>query len=186
MSHDAINCLNCNHSVNYGCEQSIEEIEFEKSIFNACVNGDLEKVKKFISQKGKSIVNNQDKNGYAPLHYASRNNHFEICKYLLESGANVNLKTKSCKSTALHRAAFIGNYDIVKLLIDYNSDPRESDCDGKTPLHKCVEQFLIKNDEKYIQILKILVENHPDVVHQRNNFGQSPLEIFPDLNKILK
>ncbi|CAF0741109.1 unnamed protein product [Brachionus calyciflorus] len=186
MSHDSNQCKNCTHVSNYGLEQTLDEIDFEKSIFNACVYGDLEKVKQFVQQKGYSIINSQDKNGYTCLHYSARNNHFEICKYLLENGADVTLKTNSCKSTALHRAAFIGNYKIVKLLLSYNSSPIEQDCDGKTPVHKCLEQFLIRKEQKYLDSLKIMVNKKPEVINIKafsNN--KSPLEMYPELKNII-
>lgn len=108
----------CNHKIT-GYEQTLNELEFEKSIFNACVNGDMDRVKKIVNEKGSSIVNDQDiKNGYTSLHYASRNNHLEICKYLINNGAKTNLTTFSCESTAIHRAAYMG---IIKNAIKFEA-----------------------------------------------------------------
>ena len=38
---------------------------------------------------------------------------------------------------------------ILKLLLDNNASPKEIDCDGKTALHKCVEQYLKTNSKKF-------------------------------------
>lgn len=46
--------------------------------------------------------------GYTALHYASRNGHLEICKYLIENGANIDARTRSGQATALHRACAAG------------------------------------------------------------------------------
>lgn len=99
---------NCNHEPT-GYEQTLDELQFENSIFNACVNGDIDKVKKLVNKKGSCVVNEQDRNnGYTSLHYAARNNHLEICKYLIRNGAKTNEVTFSCNSTATHRAAYMG------------------------------------------------------------------------------
>ena len=103
---------NCNHK-STGYEQTLDELQFDNSIFNACVNGDIDRVKKIVNKKGSSVVNDQDpNNGYTSLHYAARNNHLEICKYLLRNGAKTNVETFSCRSTALHRAAYMGKFKI--------------------------------------------------------------------------
>lgn len=93
------------------------------SIQNACVQGDLKKVKKLIKQKGSEIVNEKDKNGYTALHYAARNNYFEICKVLVRYGADTNATTLSCLSTPLHRASYMHSTEVVKLLLENSADP---------------------------------------------------------------
>lgn len=175
-------CENCkNLPVSSEFNQTLDEIKFENSIFNSCVNGDLNRVVKLVNQKGKSIVNEQDKNGYSCLHYASRNSHFEICKVLIDNGANVNLKTKSCQSTPLHRASYIGDSKIVKLLLENRASSSEKDCDGKTPLHKCAEQLKSSSDKKYLETIKILYFQNPNLIHEKDNNDKSPLDICPDL-----
>ena len=51
-------------------------------------------------------------------------------------GADVNAQTRSGRASSLHRAAYAGHVTVVKLLIKYGADPRLSDSDGQTPLHK--------------------------------------------------
>ena len=179
-------CSNCTHTKATGLEQTLDEIKFENSIFNACVYGDIDKVKQLINKNGRSVINEQDKNGYSCLHYASRNGHLNICKLLIEAGIDVNLKTFSCKSTALHRASFIGNKDIVKLLLDSKANPEEKDCDGKTALHKCVEQFNIKKtnpaeSRKYIETINVLLKNNNNILKIADNHAKSPIDYCPDL-----
>ena len=72
---DHINCLGHGHAE---YDQTLEEIKFENSIYNACVLGDLEKVKSMTIKHGQNILNVQDKNGYTCLHYSARNSHYEI------------------------------------------------------------------------------------------------------------
>ena len=49
----------------------------------------------------------------------------------------MNASTKSCHSTALHRAAYCGKVDVVELLLEQpQCSVVAQDVDGKTCLHK--------------------------------------------------
>lgn len=56
--------------------------------------GDLESVKKHVTEKGAKSVNQIDRNGWTPLHEASRAGHLEVIKFLVENGADVNVRTR--------------------------------------------------------------------------------------------
>lgn len=174
----------CGHDqISYGCEQTLDELDFDKSIFNNCVIGDLDRLKQQLKSKGLKSINEQDKNGYSCLHYAARNSHYQICKYLVENGADVNLKTNSCKSTPLHRACFIGHKEIVKLLLENKANAWEVDCDGKTPMHKCVEQYMnsqSKNSQPFLDTMKILFKHDSNLIYLKDNFNKNSIDIFPD------
>lgn len=68
-------------------------------------------------------------------HYASRNGHYAVCQFLLESGAKCNAQTHG-GATALHRASYCGHTEIARLLLSHGSNPRLVDDDGMTSLHK--------------------------------------------------
>lgn len=68
-------------------------------------------------------------------HYASRNGHYAVCQFLLESGANCDAQTHG-GATALHRASYCGHTEIARLLLSHGSNPRLVDDDGMTSLHK--------------------------------------------------
>ena len=101
--------------------------------------GNKKRVLELLEKSGVN-VNQLDLSGYSPLHYAARNNHEEICQMLLTKGANPNIYTYSGKSTPLHRAAYMGHLNIVKLLLKYKADLDCQDSDGLTPLHKAYQQ----------------------------------------------
>lgn len=86
-----------------GPTQSLDELDFERGIWSAALNGDLNRVKQLLNRAGTN-VDQKDNYDYTALHYAARNGHLEICKYLVENGANVNAVTRSGLSTPLHRA----------------------------------------------------------------------------------
>lgn len=68
-------------------------------------------------------------------HYASRNGHYAVCQFLLESGAKCDAQTRG-GATALHRASYCGHTEIARLLLSHGSNPRLVDDDGMTSLHK--------------------------------------------------
>nr|KAF6428912.1 ankyrin repeat domain 39 [Molossus molossus] len=120
----------CTHS---GARQTLDEMDFERGIWSAALNGDLGRVKSLIQ---KAVDPSQpDLAGYTALHYASRNGHYAVCQFLLESGANCDAQTHG-GATALHRASYCGHTEIARLLLSHGSDPRLVDDDGMTSLHK--------------------------------------------------
>lgn len=110
----------------------------------------------------------QDNSGYTALHYAARNNNFEICKELLENNASVNAVTKSGRATPLHRASTQGHVKIVELLLKSGADVDLLDADGFSALHRAVAS------EK-IQICKLLCEKTKD--NLKNHSGLTPFEL---------
>lgn len=184
-SHESGQCGHVHASTGY--EQTLDEIEFEKSAFYCAVNGDLDRLKQLVAKKGPRILNEQDKNGFTCLHYAARNGRIDICQYLLGHNVDVNLKTNSCRSTALHRAAYMGNTDIVRLLLAKRARADEADCDGKTALHKCVEQLLIqKKTQSYMDTIQLLVKHDSNLVNLKDKSNKTVLDLYPKLADLLK
>lgn len=70
-----------------------------------------------------AVKNGADVECCSTLEWAVRNNNFEVVKYMLENGANVNYQNNDCKWTPLMLASDVGNVEIAKILIDYNADP---------------------------------------------------------------
>nr|XP_058934502.1 ankyrin repeat domain-containing protein 39 isoform X3 [Kogia breviceps] len=124
----------CSHpSAAPGVQQTLDEMDFERGIWSAALNGDLGRVK-YLIQKA-ADPSQPDSAGYTALHYASRNGHYAVCQFLLESGAKCDAQTHG-GATALHRASYCGHTDIARLLLSHGSNPRLVDDDGMTSLHK--------------------------------------------------
>lgn len=77
----------------------------------------------------------KDLSGYTALHYAARGGHYDICKKLLDMGANPDVQTRCGKTTPLHRAAMQNHYNIIKLLTDHGANLNIEDADGNTVTH---------------------------------------------------
>ncbi|XP_058390505.1 ankyrin repeat domain-containing protein 39 isoform X2 [Diceros bicornis minor] len=104
-----------------GVQQTLDEMDFERGIWSAALNGDLGRVK-YLIQKA-ADPSQPDSAGYTALHYASRNGHYAVCQFLLESGAKCDAQTHG-GATALHRASYCGHTDIARLLLSHGSNPR--------------------------------------------------------------
>ncbi|XP_075256838.1 uncharacterized protein LOC142349272 [Convolutriloba macropyga] len=116
----------CSHiSTTTAYSQSLDELDFERSICGAAASNDFSKVKQMLEKAGsraKQLANYVDKSGYTALHYASRAANPDIVQLLLNHGANVNATTKSTLATPLHRAAQCGHEKIIELLLNHNQE----------------------------------------------------------------
>ena len=61
---------------------------------------------------------------------ACRNGHVEICKLLLDNGANINAKTTKSQRTPLLIAAYWGHEEIARILLARGADILARDEDG--------------------------------------------------------
>ena len=80
-------------------------------------------------------MNSKDEAGYSALHYAARSGNVDICSYLLQNQADVNV-TNVGGDTPLHRAAYIGHMELCLLLLQYKADIIAANMDGHSPLHR--------------------------------------------------
>ncbi|XP_011314153.1 ankyrin repeat domain-containing protein 39 isoform X1 [Fopius arisanus] len=131
QGHDHDGC--CKSSGSSVC-QSLPEMDFQRGIWHAAQTDDMSRVVELL-QKGTSPAE-EDSAGYTALHYAARSGNFQVCKILLDYGANVNTMTRCGRATALHRAATQGNDEIIQLFLNFRADVNIQDSDGYTPLHR--------------------------------------------------
>ena len=95
----------------------------------------LKKVKEYLN-KDKSNINSLNKNGISPLHIAVISGNLEIINFLLDKGANPNIKSLSKKQTPLHYAYIFKStktHKIINLLLKYNANPNLEDTNNKRP-----------------------------------------------------
>jgi ankyrin repeat protein len=175
-------------------DKQSDQIAGVNALMSATVSNDLNGVK-FFSKAGSSMINKKNFGGATALHIACRQKNFEIAKFLVENGANVN-STDNEGWTPLMRAALAGDKNIVFLLLDKGAEAKNlnsinesalmhatvSDCD------ECLDALLKKYDFiklMDIQILKdqltksfVIAGNHDDQI------AQKLLEVY--LDKVLK
>lgn len=120
----------------------------------AIVHGDVPMLNDVL-KNGKDI-NEKDFNGRHPLFAATMSGEIEIVRYLIERGADLNLKTDDIYGqTALMNAAALGRTDIVKLLVESGAKLDLETNKGLTALmfssafgHSETVSFLLKKGAK--------------------------------------
>jgi ankyrin repeat protein len=105
----------------------------KNDLHGASKRGDLEAVKHLLAQKGADINLKDYWSGQTALHAAAVGGHLEIVKFLVESGADKEAKTKSAL-TPLHFAAIDGHFGIVKFLVESGADKKAKTKGNQTPL----------------------------------------------------
>lgn len=103
-------------------------------IFDACRNGDINKVRSLINS---SNVNIRDTNGRksTPLHFAAGFGRRDVVEHLLINGANVHAKDEG-GLVPLHNACSFGHAEVVQQLIKNGADANAKDNWNFTPLHE--------------------------------------------------
>jgi palmitoyltransferase len=59
-------------------------------LFSAAQKGDLALIQSFLEKKGIGIVHERDNENCTLLHWAAINNHLELCRWLVQNGAQVD------------------------------------------------------------------------------------------------
>jgi len=79
--------------------------------------------------------------GFAAIHYAARDGHYEAALMLLDAGTDIDLPTAGDDSTPMLTAIINGNFDLAKEMLDRGADPNLVSEDGVGPL------FAVINNE---------------------------------------
>jgi len=134
-------------------------------------NGKINVVK-YLIERYQLPLNVQNFNAETSLSVAVVEGYYEIVKFLIESGANINLG--NCRSESpLHLAVVLGNLDIACLLVEEGAHvDAEDDC-GDTPLH-----FAVREDRAEMVSFLISVGADPDHTNQDEESPQELAEMF--------
>jgi|DEB19_MinimDraft_2_1074335.scaffolds.fasta_scaffold39611_2 ankyrin repeat protein len=121
---------------------------------------DLENVKKFINDRIKIDesfnINSEDSEGRLPLVIACAAKNINMVNFLIEKGADVNLKSKGGLWPLL-RATTIGSVEIVKRLLRAPGiEVDQTNIVGNTPLMALCSRHELTEDHKII--IKLLIK----------------------------
>ena len=163
--NESHSCHDHSSSASSSLVQSLDELDFERGIWQAAIDNNVAKVKHLV-ENGTS-PDKRDNAGYTALHYASRAGNIRIIEYLLDHGADPNAQTKTGKDTPLHRASYQGHDIIVSLLMKRGANPLLQNADGETALHKSTSR-------KMNTVTNILLEKAPELVRIVDNRGNTP------------
>ncbi|KAK3707437.1 hypothetical protein QZH41_011912 [Actinostola sp. cb2023] len=133
--------------------------------------GDLDKVKEII-QKDKNLVNQTSAGHKTALHVACHQGNPDIVSYLLENGADKDIRDEG-GYTALHHAAYgdkSGACVVIMLSGNANVNVTDMDNTNVTPLHLAIQQ----DNEKAVAALTQF--RHCDV-NLQDKAGDTPLHV---------
>ncbi|EJW86182.1 hypothetical protein WUBG_02904 [Wuchereria bancrofti] len=113
----------------------------------ACSTGNLQTVGKLIKEKHYLITYAPAINhGFSGLHYAAKNGHSYVVRFLIMNGADVNLRTSGY--TPLHLAAIGKQHEIISILLqDCGADPSIEDYSGHTYQYYLINEQGIISDQ---------------------------------------
>jgi len=175
------------------------EIKPLKSLHEAAVDGDIERVKSLISSS--ADVDARNGRNRTALHRAAYTGRTEVARFLLEHGADVNAKDNLGRTplehavvasrtkvvellmekganvnarnengqTPLHIAANSARKHIVEALIDKGADITLKDTDGCTPIYSAI--ISPKPDRKDVVKLLVAKGKEPSTIHLAAYFG---------------
>jgi ankyrin repeat protein len=178
----------------------------------AIFNGNYELASYLIDSK--ADVNNADTQRFTPLFWAVDRRNMEtapnfpwmvttdplaLIKKLLDAGANPNALVNNTPrarmragsprivfATALMRAAFAGDLELVRLLLSYGADPKIVSSDGETMVAAAAGLGFIhgyhtgRPEEERLQVVRLLVELGGDV-NQADDYGITPLMVAANM-----
>ncbi|XP_050397840.1 poly [ADP-ribose] polymerase tankyrase-1 [Patella vulgata] len=141
--------------------------ESGRELFEACRNGDLGKVKKYVTTQN---VNAKDTAGRksTPLHFAAGFGRKDVVEHLLENGANVHARDDG-GLIPLHNACSFGHAEVVQLLLRHGADANARDNWNYTPLHEAA----IKGK---VDVCIVLLQHGADP-NIRNTDGKTACEL---------
>jgi len=96
----------------------ISMTEVQNIPYDAAFNGLLEKLQKWHTDNPHININTPGPDNNTLLYLAARNGHTPIVEWLIQEGANVNI-TQNTGSTPLHAAAYRGQVEVCKILLQH-------------------------------------------------------------------
>jgi ankyrin repeat protein len=137
---------------------------------SAPTSDEAEEVKKIraMIRDSPDLINAKDQVGSTRLHTAAYQGHLVVARFLLENGADPNVR-RNDGWTPLHIAASGGHKALVELLLSQGASVQIAEVNGNTPLHAAARKG-------FRSIVEVLLAHGADV-NPTNWYGSTPLHL---------
>lgn len=135
------------------------EIPLSGLLIEAINKGDISRLKKLLDETSNSSAVNGKICGNPPLMYAAFYGRLDMCRLLLDRGAEIDMMNAS-GATALMWAVKEHRIPVVKFLVEHQANVNVMDKKGFSPLHYAVK---LPNPKEALEVVKLLAEAGADV-----------------------
>ena len=149
--------------------ESLDHIRVAETLILAGARSKTEALAYCIPAIKKSNFDIRFEDGLAPLHFAAREGHLGVIRYLLEKKAKVDAKNAS-GAPPLHEAFRMGKLDAAQLLIQAGADVNARDAKGNSAMH------LVMPLGARTAGLDLLLSNKADP-NIKDDHGDAPLHV---------
>lgn len=123
--------------------------ELIKKMYKAIISGNLDLVKELLVSNEGLLYED------CWLHEAASHGQYEVAKYLIEQGIDINARAGTFDSAAINEAALDGHLDVVELLLENGAEMDVSN-DERNPLFSAIYNG-------HFDVVKCLVEHGIDL-----------------------
>uniref|UniRef100_A0A670ZUB9 Arf-GAP with coiled-coil, ANK repeat and PH domain-containing protein n=1 Tax=Pseudonaja textilis TaxID=8673 RepID=A0A670ZUB9_PSETE len=144
-------------------------------LYQAAYQKSLPRMAEALAQGAGVNWSNQEKNGFTPLIQAVRGGSLVTCEFLLQNGANVNLRDAQGRGP-LHHATLLGHTGQVCLFLKRGANQHARDEDGKDPLSVAIEAA----NADIVTLLRLARMNE-EMRESEGLYGQPGDETYQDI-----
>lgn len=163
-----------------GIERSKDK--WGRTALDFAANAKMTDIVKILCDFNPNLANMQNNYGWTALHYAAFHSEEEMLKYLIELGADLNIKTAKGK-TPLNCATKVNWFEsnIIRMLIENGADVTgQADAlnwairvKDKKMFETLLERGAVPNEDTLIeavnreqlQMLKLVLDKHPEIIN---------------------
>lgn len=160
---------------------ALAETDANKTLLGAIRGGNVKAAEQAIAQGAN--VNDQ---GALPLYVAAQEGRFEMVKFLVERGANINGvmaygQVATALRVAISNANRSGSYDMVDYLLKFGADPAAGGIRSFSPLTAAVRTGRLDQVKKIVRSGKADFEHKEWFAHPGDGGGKTALMIAAEL-----
>ena len=148
------------------CRGDLNDLRTE--LYEASINGDTALINNLLQELSSSErdsilkpaeVNSSDDIAFHMFEEATGYGNLNVMSCLVENGADVNVRSKSCQRTPLMSASEFDELDAVKFLVEHGARVDLQDRRGETCLHHAASQGSVASHE----LLRYLLDRGADI-----------------------